>query len=180
MKTRIVVAAAAEAFALAAQAQAPKSLKMQSTWPASNTLQEHFKMFAERVDKLTQGGLKIEAMPAGQIVPPFEVLDATNKKVLDGWHAISYYWVGKNPAAALFAAGRDCGEEANIAKMLASEATWHAADACLQTHGGFGFAREYDVERKWRDTRLFQIAPISTNLILSYIGEHVLGMPRSY
>jgi acyl-CoA dehydrogenase len=83
-------------------------------------------------------------------------------------------------AAALFTAGRDCGEEANIAKMLASEATWHAADACLQTHGGFGFAREYDVERKWRDTRLFQIAPISTNLILSYIGEHVLGMPRSY
>ncbi len=83
-------------------------------------------------------------------------------------------------AAALFQAGRDCGEEANIAKMLASEATWHAADACLQTHGGFGFAREYDVERKWRDTRLFQIAPISTNLILSYIGEHVLGMPRSY
>jgi acyl-CoA dehydrogenase len=83
-------------------------------------------------------------------------------------------------AAALFAAGQDCGEEANIAKMLASEATWHAADACLQTHGGFGFAREYDVERKWRDTRLFQIAPISTNLILSYIGEHVLGMPRSY
>jgi acyl-CoA dehydrogenase len=83
-------------------------------------------------------------------------------------------------AAALFAAGQECGEEANIAKMLASEATWHAADACLQTHGGFGFAREYDVERKWRDTRLFQIAPISTNLILSYIGEHVLGMPRSY
>ena len=83
-------------------------------------------------------------------------------------------------AAALFAAGRDCGEEANLAKLLASEAAWHAAEACMQTHGGFGFAREYDVERKWRDTRLFQIAPISTNLILSYIGEHVLGMPRSY
>jgi acyl-CoA dehydrogenase len=83
-------------------------------------------------------------------------------------------------AAALFAAGRDCGEEANIAKMLASEASWHAAEAALQTHGGFGFAREYDVERKWRETRLFQVAPISTNLILSYIGEHVLGMPRSY
>ena len=83
-------------------------------------------------------------------------------------------------AAALFAAGRECGEEANIAKMLASEASWHAAEAAMQTHGGFGFAREYDVERKWRETRLFQIAPISTNLILSYIGEHVLGMPRSY
>jgi acyl-CoA dehydrogenase len=83
-------------------------------------------------------------------------------------------------AAALFAAGRDCGEEANVAKLLASEAAWHAADAAMQTHGGFGFAREYDIERKWRDTRLFQIAPISTNLILSYLGEHVLGMPRSY
>jgi acyl-CoA dehydrogenase len=83
-------------------------------------------------------------------------------------------------AAALFTAGKDCGEEANIAKLLASEAAWHAADAAMQTHGGFGFAREYDIERKWRDTRLFQIAPISTNLILSYLGEHVLGMPRSY
>lgn len=83
-------------------------------------------------------------------------------------------------AAALFDAGRDCGEEANIAKLLASEAAWHAADTAMQTHGGFGFAREYDIERKWRDTRLLQIAPISTNLILSYIGEHVLRMPRSY
>ncbi|TCT08436.1 acyl-CoA dehydrogenase [Tepidamorphus gemmatus] len=83
-------------------------------------------------------------------------------------------------AAALFDAGRPCGEEANIAKLLASEATWHAAEACLQTHGGFGFAREYDVERKWREVRLYQTAPISTNLILAYIGQHVLGMPRSY
>ena len=83
-------------------------------------------------------------------------------------------------AAALFAAGADCGQAANMAKLLASEAAWHAADAAMQTHGGYGFAREYDIERKWRDTRLFQIAPISTNLILSYIGEHVLGMPRSY
>jgi len=93
------------AFTMAASAQAPatKTLKMQSSWPASNTLQEHFKMFGERVDKLTQGAIKIDAMPGGQIVPPFEVLDATNKKVLDGWHSISYYWVGKNPAAALFA-----------------------------------------------------------------------------
>ncbi len=83
-------------------------------------------------------------------------------------------------AAALFAAGADCGEEANLAKLLASEAAWHAGEAAFQTHGGFGFAREYDIERKWRETRLFQIAPISTNLILSYVGEHVLGMPRSY
>jgi alkylation response protein AidB-like acyl-CoA dehydrogenase len=83
-------------------------------------------------------------------------------------------------AAALFQTGLPCGEDANVAKLLASDAAWHAAEACLQTHGGFGFAREYDVERKWREARIQQIAPISTNLILAYIAEHVLGMPRSY
>lgn len=83
-------------------------------------------------------------------------------------------------ATALFDAGRECGPEANMAKLLASEASWHAGEAALQTFGGFGFAREYDVERKWRETRLFQVAPISTNLILAYVGQHVLGMPRSY
>jgi alkylation response protein AidB-like acyl-CoA dehydrogenase len=83
-------------------------------------------------------------------------------------------------AAALFDAGEDCGEAANLAKLLAADASWHAGEACMQTLGGFGLAREYDVERKWRETRLFQIAPISTNLILAYIGEHVLGLPRSY
>ena len=83
-------------------------------------------------------------------------------------------------AATLFQAGKPCGDVANMGKMLASEASWHAAEACLQTHGGFGFAREYDVERKWRETRLMQIAPISTNLVLSYVGEHILGMPRSF
>src|SRR5262245_23838811 len=108
MKKRLIAVAAAATVSLGAVAQAPapasKTIKMQSSWPASNTLQEHFKLFAERTEKLTQGSIKIEALPAGQIVPPFEVLDATNKKVIDGWHAISYYWVGKNPAAALFAA----------------------------------------------------------------------------
>ncbi|MDB5412936.1 MAG: acyl-CoA dehydrogenase [Rubritepida sp.] len=79
-----------------------------------------------------------------------------------------------------FEAGLPCGEEANTGKMLAADAAWAAAEACVQTHGGFGFAEEYDVERKFRETRLYQVAPISTNLILSYIGEHVLGMPRSY
>jgi alkylation response protein AidB-like acyl-CoA dehydrogenase len=83
-------------------------------------------------------------------------------------------------AAALFQAGLPCGEDANVVKLLASDAAWHAAEACMQTFGGFGFAREYDVERKWREARIQQIAPISTNLILAYIGEHVLGMPRSY
>ena len=83
-------------------------------------------------------------------------------------------------ACELFDAGKDCGAQANMAKMLAADASWEAANACLQTHGGVGFAAEYDIERKFRETRLYQVAPISTNLILSYVGEHVLGMPRSY
>ena len=83
-------------------------------------------------------------------------------------------------AASLYEAGRDCGAEANMAKLLAADASWAAADMCLQTHGGFGFAEEFDIERKFRETRLYQTAPISTNLILSYLAEHVLGLPRSY
>ncbi len=83
-------------------------------------------------------------------------------------------------AASLYDTGRDCGAEANMAKLLAADASWAAADMCLQTHGGFGFAEEFDVERKFRETRLYQTAPISTNLILSYLAEHVLGLPRSY
>src|SRR5213083_1329461 len=83
-------------------------------------------------------------------------------------------------AAALFDAGKECGADANMAKLLASEATWHAADATFQTYGGFAFAKEYDIERKWREVRIYQTAPISTNLILAYLGQHVLGMPRSY
>ena len=83
-------------------------------------------------------------------------------------------------AARLFDGGKPAGAEANLAKLLAADASWEAANVCLQTFGGFGFAAEYDVERKFRETRLYQVAPISTNLILSYIGEHVLGMPRSF
>ncbi|UPK29930.1 acyl-CoA dehydrogenase family protein [Bradyrhizobium sp. 195] len=83
-------------------------------------------------------------------------------------------------ATRLYEAGLDCGAEANMSKMLAADASWEAANACLQTHGGFGFAEEYDVERKFRETRLYQVAPISTNLVLSYVAEHVLGMTRSY
>jgi len=83
-------------------------------------------------------------------------------------------------AARMFDAGLPCGAEANMAKMLASEASWQAGDVCMQTHGGFAFAKEYHIERKFRETRLYQIAPISTNLILSYVAEHVLEMPRSY
>ncbi|NDV51620.1 acyl-CoA dehydrogenase family protein [Salipiger sp. PrR003] len=83
-------------------------------------------------------------------------------------------------ACALFDAGKPCGAEANMAKYLAAKASWEAANACIQFHGGFGFACEYDVERKFRETRLYQVAPISTNLILSYVAEHVLGLPRSF
>ena len=83
-------------------------------------------------------------------------------------------------AARKYEAGADSGAEANMAKLLAADASWAAADMCVQTHGGFGFAEEYDVERKFRETRLYQVAPISTNLILSYLAEHVLGLPRSY
>ncbi len=83
-------------------------------------------------------------------------------------------------ACGLFDAGRPCGAEANMAKHLAAKASWEAANACLQFHGGFGFAADYDVERKFRETRLYQVAPISTNLILAYVGEHVLGLPRSF
>jgi alkylation response protein AidB-like acyl-CoA dehydrogenase len=83
-------------------------------------------------------------------------------------------------AALLYEQGKDCGAEANMAKMLAADASWAAADMCVQTHGGFGFAEEFDIERKFRETRLYSVAPISTNLILSYLSEHVLGLPRSY
>jgi acyl-CoA dehydrogenase len=83
-------------------------------------------------------------------------------------------------ALSKYEAGDNAGPEANMAKMLAAEASWAAGEACIQTHGGFGFAAEYDIERKFRETRLYQVAPISTNLILSYVAEHVLGLPRSY
>jgi acyl-CoA dehydrogenase len=83
-------------------------------------------------------------------------------------------------AAAMFDSGVPCGSEANMARFLAVECLWAAAEACMQTHGGFGFAREYDVERKWREARLGRIAPVSTNLILAHVAQHVLGLPRSY
>ena len=86
----------------------------------------------------------------------------------------------RHKAARLYDEGRPCGAEANIAKLLASEASWSAANACLDTYGGYGFAAEYDVERKFRETRLYSVAPVSNNLVLAYVGEHVLGMPRSY
>ena len=86
----------------------------------------------------------------------------------------------KDEAAALFDDGKECGADANMAKLLASEATWHAAEATFATFGGFAFAKEYDIERKWREARLYQTAPISTNMVLAYLGQHVLGMPRSY
>ena len=83
-------------------------------------------------------------------------------------------------AAELFESGASCGAEANMAKLLAADASWEAADMCMQTFGGFSFAEEYDIERKFRESRLYRIAPISTNLILAYIAEHLLDLPRSY
>ena len=83
-------------------------------------------------------------------------------------------------ACHLFDAGHPCGAEANMAKHLAAKASWEAANVCLQSHGGFGFAAEYDIERKFRETRLYQVAPVSTNMVLSYVAEHVLGLPRSF
>jgi acyl-CoA dehydrogenase len=83
-------------------------------------------------------------------------------------------------AAAAYERGADRGPEANMAKLLAADASWEVANVCLQTHGGFGFAEDFDIERKFRETRLYQVAPISTNLILAYLAEHVLGLPRSY
>ena len=83
-------------------------------------------------------------------------------------------------AAALFEAGQPCGTDANMAKLVASEASWYAADMAVQTHGGFGFAEEYDIERKFRETRLYQVAPISTNLILSHVATHMLDLPKSF
>jgi acyl-CoA dehydrogenase len=83
-------------------------------------------------------------------------------------------------ATAMFDAGRPCGAEANMARLLSAEASWEAAEACFTTYGGFAFAREYDIERKWREARLARTAPISGNMILNFIGQHVLGLPRSY
>jgi acyl-CoA dehydrogenase len=83
-------------------------------------------------------------------------------------------------ACSLFDSHQPCGAQANMSKYLAAKASWEAANACIQFHGGFGFATEYDVERKFRETRLYQVAPISTNLILSYVAEHILGLPRSF
>ena len=83
-------------------------------------------------------------------------------------------------AARRYEAGEQPGAQANMAKMLAADASWESAEMCIQTHGGFGFAREYDIERKWREARLYRTAPISTNLILAFLAEHVLGLPRSY
>ena len=89
-------------------------------------------------------------------------------------------WPASNKAAALFEAQRPCGADANIGKLLAADVAFKAADMCLQTFGGFGYAREYGIERKWRECRLYQTAPISTNMVLAFIAQQVLGLPRSY
>ena len=101
-------------------------------------------------------------------------------RVLGGESGISKRHFSTSQPAAMFDAGEKAGAEANMAKLLASEASWAAGDTCIQTHGGYGFATEYDIERKFRETRLYQVAPISTNLILSHVATHVLGLPKSF
>jgi acyl-CoA dehydrogenase len=100
--------------------------------------------------------------------------------IAEAWIEVEAANLMRYEACRLFDTGQPCGVQANMAKYLAAKASWQAAEACLQFHGGFGFACEYDVERKFRETRLYQVAPISTNLILSHVAEHVLGLPRSF
>ena len=100
--------------------------------------------------------------------------------IADAWIEVEAANLMRWKACELIDARKPCGAEANMAKYLAAKASWEAANVCLQTHGGFGFACEYDIERKFRETRLYQVAPISTNMIFSYIAEHVLGLPRSF
>ena len=114
-----------------------------------------------------------------------QILETNVAEVTSGWPDDVYAELEaadlmRFKGCRMFDEGLPCGAEANMAKLLAADASWEAANVCVQTHGGFGFAAEYDVERKFRETKLYQVAPISTNLILSYIGEHVLGMPRSF
>ena len=115
-------------------------------------------------------------------LPPEQDRDEAADPALAPFLALLEADLAARPAKAceLFDAHQPCGAEANMAKYLAAKASWEAANACLQFHGGFGFASEYDVERKFRETRLYQVAPISTNLILSYVAEHMLGLPRSF
>ncbi|MBC8337599.1 MAG: acyl-CoA/acyl-ACP dehydrogenase [Alphaproteobacteria bacterium] len=165
--------------------------------PASNLVGEEGKGFRYLLDGLNAERLLISAEAVGDARWFIEkaCAYASERKVFDrpiGQNQGIQFPIARAHAAteaadlmvqkaiALFDAGEPCGAEANMAKLLSADASWAAADMCLQTHGGFGFAEEYDVERKFRETRLFQVAPISTNLILSYIAEHVLGLPRSF
>ena len=124
------------------------------------------------------GGEETGESPAEEVVSTIRA--AGGEAVINGDAEIEAAELMARKAAALFEAGEPCGAEANMAKMLCAEAAWNAGEACMQTHGGFAFAKEYDIERKWREARLYLIAPISTNMVLSYIGQHVLGMPKSY
>jgi len=137
--------------------------------PAENLLGEEHKGFKVIMDGMNAERILIGAECIG---------DA--RYFIDKAKAYASERIMVEKAARLFDEGKPCGAEANMAKMLAADASWKAGDTCLQTHGGFGISREYHIERKLRETRLYQIAPISTNLILSYLSEHVLGMPRSF
>ncbi len=165
--------------------------------PAQNLIGEEGKGFKYILDGLNAERTLIAAECIGDGYWFVDrVVDYTKQRVVFG-HPIAQYQGVQFPiakayvnveaanlmrfkACELFDAREPCGAEANMAKLLAADASWEAANACLQFHGGFGFAAEYDVERKFRETRLYQVAPISTNLILSYVAEHVLGLPRSF
>ena len=125
--------------------------------------------------------------PAGSRVRFGIITDVHQDVVADGPERLAAFLAAMraaelmvHEAARAYEAGANAGEEANMAKMLAADASWEAGNVCVQTYGGFGFAAEYDIERKLRETRLYQVAPISTNLILAYLAEHALGLPRSY
>ena len=137
----------------------------------------------DTVKRLTGDGVEVlveKGAGAGALMPD-EAFAAAGAQIVERPEALyEAADLVRYKADWLYEQGLPCGPEANMAKLLAADASWAAANACLDTHGGFGFAEEYDVERKFRETRLYQVAPVSTNLILAYLGQHVLGMPRSY
>jgi acyl-CoA dehydrogenase len=150
--------------------------------PAENLIGEEGKGFKYILDGLNAERTLIAAECIGDVVfgRPIGQNQGVQFPIARAYINVEAANLMRFKACSLFDAHKPCGAEANMAKMLAAEASWEAANACLQFHGGFGFASEYDVERKFRETRLYQVAPISTNLILSYVAEHVLGLPRSF
>src|SRR5207245_275108 len=133
-----------------------------------------------RTDGLSVFLVDIRNLTGLQVRPPISANQGVECPLATAHTAVEAAALMRDKAAALFDAGQPCGPEANMAKYLAAEAAWEAANACIDCHGGYGFAEEYDVERKFSECRLYKTAPVNNNLVLAYVGEHVLGMPRSY